>query len=272
MSHLLKELLLKPGSRLGRVSQVLHTTEVPWLARWELLYLGIGKRLLRSREYCVHLGGGQLYFGANSLIADQRAFDEIFIEKCYPADYRRAVVVDVGAHKGYFGAYALLNGAAVVLSYEPEQSNYSYLEACAASFRLRGLTWQTFRCAVGARTGQGELYLSNESWCHTLVPMPGLEPVSVQTVGLTAMSAVLQEAGCLQADRLVVKVDAEGSECDVVLGTPATEWRAVDEMFVEVHACAPCSAVEIVERLHTAGLAVEANLPGDILHLRRNRE
>ena len=272
MSRLSKELLQKPGSRLGRVSRVLQLSGVPWLARWELLYLGIGKRLLPSKEYQLHLGGGRLYFGAESLIADQRAFDEIFVETCYPADYRRAVVVDVGAHKGYYGAYALLNGATAVLSYEPERSNFSYLEACATSFRLHGLTWRTFHFAVGSRADQSELYVSNESWCHTLVALPGLEQVSVQTVGLTAMSTILKEAKCLPADRVVVKVDAEGSECDIVLGTPPAEWRVVDEMFVEVHTFAPCSAKEIVEHLQTAGLMVEACLPGDILHLRGSKE
>ena len=45
-----------------------------------------------------------------------------------PTDYAGAVVLDLGAHKGYFGAYALARGARLVISFEPETANLELLE------------------------------------------------------------------------------------------------------------------------------------------------
>ena len=49
---------------------------------------------------------------------DLVVFMELFLLRRYEIDYRNSVVVDIGAHKGYFLAYALLNGAAVVFAFE----------------------------------------------------------------------------------------------------------------------------------------------------------
>ena len=55
----------------------------------------------------------------------------------YKGDYRDAFVLDLGAHKGYYGAYAFRHGARTVVSYEPESTNASYLEAAAARLPRR---------------------------------------------------------------------------------------------------------------------------------------
>ena len=58
--------------------------------------------------------------------------------RAYAGDYRGAFVVDVGAHKGYYGAYALAHGARWVVSYEPETANFALLERAASDVRERG--------------------------------------------------------------------------------------------------------------------------------------
>ena len=69
------------------------------------------------------------------------------------------------------------------------------------------------------------------------------------------MAEVLADAG-RAGRRLIVKIDAEGAECDIVLGTPPEEWAAVERVFLEIHDFAPCSAQAIIEHLESGGMRV----------------
>jgi hypothetical protein len=70
--------------------------------------------------------------------------------------------------------------------------------------------------------------------------------------------------------RVIAKVDAEGAEGEIVVETPAEDWRVVDEAFVEVHDFTPYSSTQIRERLESAGLDVVSD-EFNVLHVRRAR-
>jgi hypothetical protein len=96
---------------------------------------------------------------------------------------------------------------------------------------------------------------SHGSWGHSLLERPDLgEEARSEPVDLVPMVAVLREAAALAGRRLVVKVDAEGAECDIVLRTDPTMWESVDEVFLEHHDFAPCGLEEIAAHLGRAGL------------------
>ena len=67
-------------------------------------------RLARVRvgDALVEIGGG------DDFPVDWKAFAEVFADRPYEGPFDGASVLDVGAHKGYFGAFALAAGAAVV--------------------------------------------------------------------------------------------------------------------------------------------------------------
>jgi FkbM family methyltransferase len=198
---------------------------------------------------------GSLYFDRESFPVDRVAYFGIFLEGWYGGDYQGAVVVDIGGHKGYYGAFALHAGAAEVHSYEPETRNYAALERAAASFDGR---WTAHRAAVGAEPGEVTLYVNSESAGHSVIheqsdgPRPTLGTERVERV---AMETVLERAGRSGAP-VIVKIDAEGAECDIVLGTDVAAWRGVDAAFLEIHDFAPCSCADIIEHLEDAGLGV----------------
>lgn len=216
---------------------------------------------------------GTLYFGRESFPVDRVAYFGIFLYGWYRADYEGAVVVDVGGHKGYFGAYAMLEGALEVRSFEPESSNFDALRRAAASF---GERWVPTNAAVGAEAGEVVLHVNAESAGHSIVQQQsgGARPtVGAQTVAVVAMRDVLADAH-REGHRLIVKIDAEGAECDIVLGTPVEAWRAVDHVFLEVHDFAPCSADAIVGHLEQADLGVvmrevDAEAEAELVELRR---
>jgi FkbM family methyltransferase len=215
---------------------------------------------------------GTLYFGRDSFAVDRIAYFGIFLQGWYSADYRGAIVIDVGAHKGYYGAFALLEGAKEVRSYEPEATNFAALRRAAASF---GDAWIVNNRAVSAEAGEVTLHVNVESAGHSIVQEDSEKRPTVgsQTVTVVPMAEVLHGADGA-GRRLIVKIDAEGAECDIVLGTPIELWQRVDEVFLEVHDFAPCTTDAIVDHLTQAGLRVvlrevDAEAEADLVALRR---
>jgi FkbM family methyltransferase len=89
---------------------------------------------------------------------DRRTFDEVFIHRNYLADYEGATLLDLGAHKGYSAAWALVHGAVRVISVEPAAANYANLERSSAGFNAAdrfGREWVTLRAAVSDEAGRG---------------------------------------------------------------------------------------------------------------------
>jgi FkbM family methyltransferase len=216
---------------------------------------------------------GSLYFGRDSFPVDRVAYFGIFLEGWYGGDYEGAVVVDIGGHKGYYGAFALHAGAAEVHSYEPESRNFASLAQAAESFDGR---WIAHRAAVGAAHGEVTLYVNAESAGHSIVleqsggPRPTRGSELVERV---AMAAVLEEVAPSDAP-VIVKIDAEGAECDIVLGTDVEAWQSVDAVFLEIHDFAPCSSADIIGHLESAGLTVvlherDDQAEADLVALRR---
>jgi FkbM family methyltransferase len=216
---------------------------------------------------------GSLYFGRESFPIDRVAYFGIFLEGWYGGDYDGAVVIDIGGHKGYYGAFALHAGAAEVHSYEPESRNFAALERAAASFDGR---WIAHRAAVGAKPGEVMLYVNAESAGHSIVldQSDGHRPtLGSEVVQRVAMGAVLDDAAESGAP-VVVKIDAEGAECEIVQGTGVEAWRSVDAVFLEIHDFAPCSAGDIIGHLEQAGLDVvlherDDQAEADLVALRR---
>jgi FkbM family methyltransferase len=256
-----------------QVPVVADLVTFPRGARWHLLSLDIPGGLwwnwkiwsrLAPKEFHANLGDGKIYFSGTTVNADRGTFGEIFIAEDYDSNYQDRIVVDVGAHKGYFGAYALLHGAKAVLSYEPEQMNFGFLERAADSFRSKAYQWRTVRAAVGSHRREAELTVMRDSWSHSLTHAGRGDAIrGVQKVDVISIRDILEEAQALEG-RILVKIDVEGSECEIVLGTPKESWAAVDELFVEVHTFASCTSSELMEHLEMR--AIEAN---GVLHLTR---
>jgi FkbM family methyltransferase len=264
--------------RARRALQILRLDARSGL-RGELLTMDYVLPLIRrrTRSDLLHLrtrskaAAGMLYFGRESFAVDRVAYFGIFLERWYRGDYGGAIVVDVGAHKGYYGAFAMLEGAEEVRSYEPESSNFAALEWAAASFDKR---WIVQRAAIGSTSGEVKLHVTAESAAHSVVrnelegPRRTLRSENVAVIG---MRDVLAQAS-LSGHPLIVKIDAEGAECDIVLGTPVEIWRLVDHIFLEVHDFAPCSTAAIVDHLQDAGLEValhEVDDKAELLGLNR---
>jgi FkbM family methyltransferase len=135
------------------------------------------------------------------------------------------VVVDIGAHIGSFSLLAQLKGAAMVLAYEAERSNFEML-----LINLEGSNVVKASNAAVWRSGAGPLQLRYQ---HSLDPL--------NTGGGTVFSAEGQLVNAVAFDDVLstvpavdlLKIDCEGSEY-AILGT-STELCRVREIVGEYH-------------------------------------
>ena len=256
-----------------RLPRALLRKGVPFRTRVSLLSVALRRRFRPTATYGIHFGRGALPVTHADYPVDWETMKSIVVDRVYETDYTDAVVLDIGSHKGYFGAFAVERGARAVISLEPETSNFELLERCAASYRRTGVDWQLRQVAVGAGTGEAELHVMNASWGHTLEPPAEWAEYEVGTerVRMLAMAELLSEASELAGDAspLVVKINAEGGECQMLLGTPPDSWRRVTQAFVATHPWAGCAADDLAGHLAGAGLTRGPSAAAQILVLKR---
>jgi FkbM family methyltransferase len=257
----------------SRFGQVLRDRRLPRRTRIGLVAAEARRRVRPKPVYTLRYGRGQLFLAQSDYAIDWETLKSVLVDEPYPTGYRGAVVLDLGAHKGYYGAYALEHGAQTVISYEPETANLELLERSAASFRARGANWQVRRSAVGAEQGEADLHVMGASWGHALHPPADWSEfeVGMQLVPVAALTDVLAEAASHTdaSSRLVVKINIEGDECEMVLGTPQAAWLAVSELFVETHPWTSCGGEELAAHLAPAGLRQVERAHERMLQLRR---
>lgn len=218
------------------------------------------------RDAVVNCRVAALRFGRESFAHDWYVFEEIFLERIYEGlPFARACVLDLGAHKGYFGAYALIHGAERVVSFEPEEANFRRLAATAEAVR----TWTARREAVAGEGGQRTLSI-RDSWSHTLVDCADdRAQVTVSAVGLA--DVLRDHAG----ERQLVKLDIEGAEYEALARAPTELLERVDALVVEAHpgtSGRPAEIVAVAGAAALRGAAVELEHPAPLLRFTRERD
>ena len=183
----------------GRLASVLLRRRVPLRTRFGLLRAEVRRRIRPESAYAVPYGSGEVYISHDDYAVDWESFKWVVADDAYATDYAGATVLDLGAHKGYFGAHALARGARLVISFEPDTANLELLERAAEAYRKarRGLAHPP--SAVGAERGEAELHLMSGSWAHSLHPPDTWAQYEVGTARVTveAMADVLEEARAL---------------------------------------------------------------------------
>ncbi len=259
---------------LKRVLSIWQASVLPVRARCQLLLVAFMRRLLPLRQYGIDLKKGKAFLSGDSVIFDYAAFCEIFVNECYQTrNHGGATVIDLGGHKGYYGAYALLQGAARVLSFEPERSNYKWISEAAKSFASKGSQWLVEKAAVGSHEGTVDLHVTDRSWSHSIFQREDRETVDVEQVSMRSLTSILDQAQELSPEGfIVVKINVEGAECDIVLGTPVHFWKRVQEVFVEFEPWAPCRWDELLEHFQQAGFRLSKGGVGKAFRLVRETQ
>jgi len=209
---------------------------------------------LGRRTVAVQLPGGPLFIGRHSPLIDVKTILDVWDAEMYPADCSGRVVLDIGAHKGYFGAWALAQGAVAVFSCEPQRENYELLARCRSA-NVRGAAWDVQRVAVGADGGRATLFVSKGSWAHSLyehmVDCQGTEEVTV-----TNLATVLDRARArCPGHEVVLKLNVEGAAGDVLFAVLPAQLESVVEVHLDYEPGSPHRIDDILEHLAAAGLS-----------------
>jgi FkbM family methyltransferase len=258
-------------NRIASLVELFRNEALPFSAKCRVCLLEIRRRLpVSEREFNVDLRKGMIFVNP-SHAADYAAFHEIFVQHQYQTDYKGTVVIDVGAHKGYYAAYALMRGADAVMAYEPEDANYRVLEKTAVSFSRGGVKLMPERIAVAAEDGEIELFVTNQSWSHSVFRRGDRDIVTSQRVRASSFGGILNQArGMAGRRKLVVKMNIEGAEGDIIRRTPTSSLSEIDVMFLETHAFGGYDVRDLIARLEKSGLRVQPCNKRDCFVLTRN--
>jgi FkbM family methyltransferase len=197
--------------------------------------------------------GCTVYAHADTLAIDVVTLDYVWRRDLFPVDLRGRVVLDIGAHKGYFGALALSDGADAVVSYEPESVNHGALLRATVAGRAPD-EWTRHRAAVGAGTGEVTLSVSTESWSHSIHAPASGTVVRTERVPMVALTDVLAEAAVNHPDRpMVLKLNVEGAAGDCLLSVPAEALGRLEVLLVDLEANTPQPLSAILGHIDDAG-------------------
>jgi len=160
---------------------------------------------------------------------DPIVLNSILVRRVYGSVPRGCSVVDIGAHIGIFSIYSVLSGADRVLAFEPEQRNFQLLEK---NLRTNNL-WekvQAFKSAVWSSDQERTLFVSKGTAFHGFFPdklhVGGFE--SVSCIGINKLLHWVQQP-------VVLKIDAEGSEYEIVNAITDENMKRIERICVECH-------------------------------------
>jgi len=225
-------------------------------------------RKIRKKEYYrASFKGLKATLTEKDYNTDRSVFCAIFGKEDYKTNYRQSQVFDLGAHKGYYTLYALLEGASRVYSYEPEEFNFDILRE---NIELNRLSEKVvlYKRAVDSESGMKDFYVSSAGWSHSLFQRCDTTIVKRVKVRTQSINDVL--ASMDNKRKTIVKVDIEGKECDVIYSIDDTLMERISEFFIECHPFAPCSKGEMIEYLSGKQFKL-ASISGDVLHFKKVR-
>jgi FkbM family methyltransferase len=186
---------------------------------------------------------------------------EVFAEDTYRMDELaagmpdRPVVLDIGAQIGCFSLAAATRFPGVTVhAYEASPSTARWLER---NVRDNDLSDRVTAYAVAVSDHDGTLELSDNVHASALNGLTSTEG-SLVTVPCRTFASVVADAGG-QVD--LVKLDTEGAEYAIVLGSRPEDWAGVRTLVMEYHDVPGHSWPELAAFLAEAGLREAAHEP-----------
>jgi FkbM family methyltransferase len=163
---------------------------------------------------------------------------EVFTEDSYRLPWfagalaADAAALDIGAHVGSFSLrYAALHPRAIVAAYEAIPSTYAYLAGNVRRNRL-GSRVAAHNVAVSDRDGTLRLSDLGAASAHNGMMLLGEAGSTTVEVPCVSLARAMAEVG---APVELVKLDCEGAEYDIVLGSDPALWEPVRRVVLEYH-------------------------------------
>lgn len=184
---------------------------------------------------------------------------EIFFRRVYnPKGFEIGeddVVVDIGANVGVFTAFAANKTENAIYAYEPFLKNFEVLKLNTKDLRQVNC----FCEAVSRKAGKQKLYLDGDYTVGILFDrnIHGKLTKNV-LVKTTTLKKIFRDNKLKKIDFL--KIDAEGSEGDILKYTPLAYLKKINKIALEFHDNVSCLKHEgIIKLLKSAGFVTKLN-------------
>ncbi len=161
---------------------------------------------------------------------------EIFEDRVY-ADYfpfqKKSVIVDVGAHYGFFSLFANRNTHkdSQIYSFEPSAENFRTLRKNISDNKIENV--RMFQCAVGSKNGTGKLIHRKNPVNSALEETTYVRSSSFEAVEIKTLGTLIKEKKIQQIDFL--KLDCEGSEYAILETLSDEIFQIIKTISMEFH-------------------------------------
>jgi FkbM family methyltransferase len=186
-------------------------------------------------------------------------------------------VLDIGANQGFFTCYAAQLGAKVY-AFEPNPESYSRL---LENIKINGFGDRVVAkpWAISGSEGTAQLFVSADAGSGTTTLNPAfakaehLKSKTTLQVQTYTLSQILTTFGL--GDIRICKIDAEGSEIEMLETLSPAQQMSMDAIVAEIHpaAYAPRKFVELIRGwgTHQIGFNEQRPFSEDILRATSNR-
>ena len=146
--------------------------------------------------------------------------------------YKKATVVDIGAHYGYFSMFASnnLDKESTIIAIEPNKSNYKHLVKNVFDSKIDNIS--CFNFAVGDKKGISRLY-RGKSPNHSIIDNYLLSGKNYEETEVKTLEGLVDELDLREVDFL--KMDCEGAEYSIFNSTPASVFDRITTLSMEFH-------------------------------------
>ncbi len=166
-------------------------------------------------------------------------------------------VVDIGSNLGYYALLAatLVGQKGKVLAIEPEPQNHKLLEMNIQVNHIRNI--ETVQCAVGAKDGISEFYITEASNTNSLILPTEGKVISSVKMKTKRLDTLLEEINFPKVDFL--RMDIEGGEIIAIEGMKNTLKKYKPTVLTELHCdvAGPDSIVKLLKSFETFGYGVK---------------
>ncbi len=184
---------------------------------------------------------------------------EIFNHRIYATFfpfYQHCIVVDIGAHYGYFSLFAALNLAkeSTIVAIEPNRNNFNNLLENCNNNGFKNI--QCLNLAVSGTNGKANLYkganINNSLYSNN----PLSTAIVAEEVSTISLANLIRLQNLTHIDFL--KIDCEGAEYEILEHTPKDVFDKITTISMEFHDFKKpdYTAEKIISKLQNNGFVI----------------